>query len=426
LRNRYKTRFEGALKYRVTLLALEKGVPKVFTSAVLEVDDKIGGGARLYEQLRRLAQESEATTTAERERYMSELKRAEAAFRRAAERTLGIQVDVNNPMHELESAYRALLSKHQNVSEADLVVVRRLLDLAHDWLNSMNSIHRNFDEFLAKTRGIITATCVGVGETKIRIDASEFDWVIVDEAARCTSSELAVPIQMGRRILLVGDHLQLMPMIKRHLVDALQLEMPDALRDDLTRSDFERAFLSEYGTAVGRKLTEQYRMHPDICNLVSACFYEPHAVKLTTSPDRKPVLEISADTTGVLQKPICWVDTADAPNSRDTQLPNSTTFHNDAEVQAVVTTLDIIAAQKGLVDELARGHSETPIGVICMYSGQRRKLELAFARHAWQPKFRRLIRLDTVDAYQGKENVIVIVSLVRSNPERDIGHVRSP
>jgi superfamily I DNA and/or RNA helicase len=48
---------------------------------------------------------------------------------------------------------------------------------------------------------------------------------------------------------------------------------------------------------------------------------------------------------------------------------------------------------------------------------------MAVARHTWDTKFRRLVRIDTVDAYQGKENAIVILSLVRSNKFGDVGHV---
>jgi superfamily I DNA and/or RNA helicase len=60
-----------------------------------------------------------------------------------------------------------------------------------------------------------------------------------------------------------------------------------------------------------------------------------------------------------------------------------------------------------------------------MYSGQKAKIEMAVARHTWDSKFRRLVRIDTVDAYQGKENSIVIVSLVRSNRHGEVGHVGS-
>src|SRR5262249_16716097 len=140
---------------------------------------------------------------------------------------------------------------------------------------------------LAKTRSIVTATCVGIGQTKIRVDTKIFDWVIVDEAARCTPGELAVPIQVGRRLLLVGDHRQLLPMVEKSVLDALCDEMPDVHRQDLMRSDFERSYLSDYGLKNGRTLTEQYRMTPAICELVSKVFYEPNDVKLETSTYRR-------------------------------------------------------------------------------------------------------------------------------------------
>src|SRR3546814_13605868 len=77
------------------------------------------------------------------------------------------------------------------------------------WSDTLGVGHRNFEEFLAKTRTVIAGTCVGLGQSRIRLEAGSFDWVIVDEAARCTAGELAVPPQLGRRIRLVGDHLHL-------------------------------------------------------------------------------------------------------------------------------------------------------------------------------------------------------------------------
>lgn len=61
-----------------------------------------------------------------------------------------------------------------------------------------------------------------------------------------------------------------------------------------------------------------------------------------------------------------------------------------------------------------------------MYSAQKVQIEEAFSRRPWDSKFRNLVRIDTVDSYQGKENTIVIVSLVRCNDGRDQGHVRIP
>lgn len=88
--------------------------------------------------------------------------------------------------------------------------------------------------------------------------------------------------------------------------------------------------------------------------------------------------------------------------------------------------LETVAADGVLVEALLTAKSETPIGIICMYSAQKARLEEVFSRRPWDVRFLGTVRIDTVDSYQGKENMIVIVSLVRSNKRGDQGHVRMP
>jgi hypothetical protein len=95
-------------------------------------------------------------------------------------------------------------------------------------------------------------------------------------------------------------------------------------------------------------------------------------------------------------------------------------------LEAVMRLLERIATETGLVEALSSGKTQTPIGVICMYSAQKARIEEAFSRRPWDARFRNMVRIDTVDSYQGKENAIVIVSLVRCNDRRDQGHVRIP
>ena len=214
-------------------------------------------------------------------------------------------------------------------------------------------------------------------------------------------------------------------MIGRDLVDQLQEERPDIAREQFITSDFERSFNSLYGHSIGQRLTEQYRMDPAICKMVSSCFYEPNEVMLRTSDTRASKFTVGADAPDWLRRPMAWIDTSDERNAMEVKLPGQTTMHNDAEVAAVVRLLESLSSQKGIIDQLAQGDDESPIGIICMYSGQKAKIEMAVARHTWDIKFRRLLRIDTVDAYQGKENTIVILSLVRSNKHGEIGHVGS-
>jgi hypothetical protein len=60
----------------------------------------------------------------------------------------------------MEEAHTALLVRHARATPADLAAARRLLALSREWNETLGVGHRNFEEFLAKTRTIITGTCV--------------------------------------------------------------------------------------------------------------------------------------------------------------------------------------------------------------------------------------------------------------------------
>ena len=66
------------------------------------------------------------------------------------------------------------------------------------------------------------------------------------------------------------------------------------------------------------------------------------------------------------------------------------------------------------------------IGVICMYSEQKRLIRQKFNQEIWHEGFKSLVKIDTVDSYQGKENRIIIVSLTRSDKQRSPGFLRTP
>ncbi|MBR1177082.1 AAA family ATPase [Bradyrhizobium sp. KB893862 SZCCT0404] len=427
LQQRFQSRFEGAFTHRVAGLASGVGLKRALVADAIEIDRTVGERARRLELLAQAESGPSRSSRTERGRRDITLKAAASAFVAAAERVLGRPADVTRLTAEVDAAYETLLSRHPDISPSDVSMARQIIALSREWSTSLATPYRNFEEFLAKTRTIVTATCVGVGQTKIKVEKNTFDWVIVDEAARCTPGELAVPIQLGRRVLLVGDHRQLLPMTERVVLNGLRSEMPETPRLEFERSDFERAYLSSYGLKNGRTLTEQYRMTPVICDLISKIFYEPHGTKLVTSPDRKADLAFAAELRAPLSTAITWIDTSEERWRKETAAAwDETTYSNRAETDAVMRLLERIAEERQLVDAMSRGNRETPIGIICMYSAQKSQIEEAFSRRPWGAKFRNMVRIDTVDSYQGKENTIVIVSLVRSNDNRDQGHVRIP
>lgn len=426
LRERYRVRFEAAARSRFMQLTSALGIDKKYSSIIFDLDKDVGAFARRCTSARTGMDSEQDVLAIDKERNRVQLGRLAVAFSEAYRSAAGISPPGKNPLAEYNNLVAQREDLFSHVPPADRLAARRALALTNDWLNSLASPGRNFEEFLAKTRNVVAATCVGVGETRIRIDSHVFDWVIVDEAARCTPGELAVPIQVGRRVLLVGDHLQLPPMLSRDVVERLREENPDRKESDHLVSDFERSFTSTFGKAVGSTLTEQYRMDPQICSLVSECFYEPHRIRLSTSPDRPESTFPQSKSDQWLNTPIAWIDTITSPLRREWRWEDESTTRNTAEVDAVLRVLERLSEDASIVEYLTSLEDETPIGVICMYSGQRDEIEASFSRRAVSLSFRRMVRIDTVDSYQGKENAIVVLSLVRDNPYGDAGHVGRP
>ena len=423
LRERYRVRFENGLKTRVAHAAGAMGIPRPFVHDVVDVDIRLGSIQRSLE-MAAIAAAGDADRD-ERRRSETRLRTLREAFSKVASDMLGrfVDLDVEKSPEVVEEAYAATLAASPRCSPGDLVSTRKLLALSHEWRETLGSGHRNFDEFLAKTRSVVAGTCVGLGQSQIRLEEGSFDWVIIDEAARCTSGELAVPLQMGSRIVLVGDQLQLRPMVDREVQIALREEMRGIPRHELERSDFERAFASPYGRRNSTVLDEQYRMAPAISDTVSEIFYRPHDVELKPSEDREPDGAF-ADLPADLAPQMAWFDTAGMPGSVESERNDGRDVWNEAEIEGVLAILTRIAGEAALADELSR-RAEPAIGVICMYSEQKRRLEREWSQRPFPEAFRRAVTIDTVDAYQGKENAIVIVSLVRSNKRRKPFHVGS-
>lgn len=420
LRERYRVRFENGLKARVAHAAGAAGIPRAFIYDVVDVDQRLGRLRRSIELVSFMA--NAETTRDGRTRHDNRLRTLLTAFTREAGASLEreVEVEVEDVPTLIEEAYAAVLGKHPKASPSDLATTRRLIGLAEDWQNTLATGHRNFDEFLAKTRRVVAGTCVGLGQSQIRLEEGTFDWVIVDEAARCTSGELAVPLQLGSRVILVGDQRQLRPMIDYAVKEGLRKEFR-GLGHMLAKSDFERAFESPYGRRNALVLDEQYRMTPVISDLVSDIFYAPHDVKLRPSPARtadEAFCGLPAD----LSLPVVWYDTAELPNADEQDKNLHRDIWNDAEVATVLSLLRRLAKEDALVETLSR-RGDPAIGVICMYSEQKRRIEREWSQQHFSEAFRRMVTIDTVDAYQGKENAIVIVTLVRANDDRLPGHV---
>ena len=322
------------------------------------------------------------------------------------------------------------LNHKHNIQQFENIQAGKLIDLTQDMLEALSNERTNYDEFLARSRQLVIGTCVGIGQRHIGIADNLYDWVIVDEAARSISSELAIAMQSGARILLVGDHKQLPPLYSEEHKNALARRLGISKRgeelDQALGSDFERVFLSEYGKQTCATLKTQYRMAPAIGSLVSACFYENVLENGKTDND---VPNIYFRLPEEIKSCVTWLDTTSLPNTYHEQ-GKSGSLSNRAEADVIIRILQDLANDETFMNsepvQKCLEKNEKAIGVICMYGEQKKLIRKKFNERSWNDEFRGLVKIDSVDSYQGKENRVIILSLTRHDKVCSTGFLHLP
>jgi DNA replication ATP-dependent helicase Dna2 len=234
-----------------------------------------------------------------------------------------------------------------------------------------------------------------------------FDTVIIDEAAQITEPMTLAAATLAERVVLVGDHRQLPPIVSHEAARSVFLERNDRLPASicaagvagLDRSLFER--LADRLPCV--MLEEQYRMHRDLMAMPSRAFYD-EKLRASDSIGAREPLEHHGSGQDVLaealdpEHPLVFVD-----------VPSQTTTRaNEEEANAVVC-----AAARLL------GGTERPpsIGVISPYRAQVQLIRHRLADELGEAATS--IDVDTVERFQGGERDVILVSLVKTDHAGD-------
>jgi predicted DNA helicase len=224
------------------------------------------------------------------------------------------------------------------------------------------------------------------------IGPRRFDVAIIDEACQSIEPGCWIPLLRCDRVILAGDHCQLPPTIVSH----------EAAQQGLGISLFER-LVDRYETPIARRLTIQYRMHQSIMEFSSNEFYDGQLVADDSVREHRLCDLPGIATTPLTEAPLEYIDTAGA--SFDEQLePDGESRLNRQEATLVVNKVRQL---------LECGVDACDIGVITPYAAQARLLREAASPFG--------IEIDSVDGFQGREKEAIIITLVRSNTQGDIG-----
>ena len=238
----------------------------------------------------------------------------------------------------------------------------------------------------------------------------EYEFVIVDEAARVSPRDLMVPMAQGKRIILVGDHRQL-----PHIIDdevARQMEAGEDAEgeiDWLKRSMFEYLFSERLKTLeetdeITRCVTldKQYRMHPLLGDFISHNFYERSDLN-EKFYSGLPASHFSHNLPNTENAPAIWLD---VPASKGKHQRAGTSWIREAEATAIVRQLKAwMSSDAG---------KDLSYGVISFYKAQAERIKKHLGNVTAS---KQQLHIGTVDSFQGMEFDVVFLSVVRTMPD---------
>jgi hypothetical protein len=305
------------------------------------------------------------------------------------------------------------------------ISIGEALDMYVTEISNSNDVDQVVREYTVVHAATCQRSALYFPQSKSESLRNQFENVIVDEAARVNPTDLLIPmVQAKERVILVGDHRQLPATFDEGITRGL------AEVDLLDKSLFERLFslLQDVGrnTGIPRTVTldSQFRMHPRLGDFVSREFYEPYGESFRSG---RPEEDFSHSIEGFEERTSVWIDIPLEEGSEE-RIPSGSILR-EVEAEKVAR----------LASEIVLNNPELSVGVITFYSAQKmRILELLddtllvrgsdgevriadeFAmRIDSHGEARERLRVGSVDAFQGKEFDVVLLSLVRSRKIRD-------
>jgi superfamily I DNA and/or RNA helicase len=237
----------------------------------------------------------------------------------------------------------------------------------------INNVSGTRFQKLYQEASVILGTPIGLYDSKVK--QLKFQTVLIDEAGQCIEPLAWCVFPLAEKIVLAGDHLQLPPTVLSF--EGAKLGFNISILEHCIQK-VKSIFL----------LSTQYRMREVIAGFSSAYFYNG-LLKTANHLANKGVH-------------LTFIDTAGS-GFNELRGKDGTSLQNEGELRIIkklIETENLIAINTAIISP---------------YAGQ-----VAAAKEQLVPN----LRISTIDSFQGQEKEVIVLSLVRSNDDGDIGFLK--
>lgn len=337
-----------------------------------------------------------------------------------------------NPEQELEKteeSIRQLTNKIERIHKTieKLPIIQTIQNEWHSLLEQSTEHDLNeIRKLYVKHANVIGTTCVASANKEFMDNYPDFDVVIIDEVSKATPPELLLPMLKGKKIILVGDHHQLPPLIgddtfeetlETVMKESKSFEEKKELEKLLHESLFERLY-NNLPSSNKQMLGIQYRMHEKIMKTI-ANFYDNGRDSLHCGLSDSDALRDHRLTSQYIDRTdhLLWFDVPNEPPYFEQRMKEGASLFNESELNMIRHLLiDLNNATKQAKEEGLMEQDELKsVGAISFY----REQVLRIGRLIDELNLEHLhVRTGSVDQFQGMEMDVILLSMVRNNDQK--------
>lgn len=347
---------------------------------------------------------------------------------------------INENLEQQLLTYESQLSDYhqqQSTIETEIVLLPMAAEIQQQWKEMLEQASEydleEIRKLYVKHSNVIGTTCVASANKQFMDTYPNFDVVIIDEVSKATPPELLLPMLKGKKIILVGDHHQLPPLVgdetfEETLTEVIKdnpsFEQKRELEKLLEESLFERLYKnisSDYKTMLGI----QYRMHENIMKTI-APFYKNAQEELQCGLSNSDELRDHKLETSLISRKnhLMWLDIKNTKENYEQRMKEGSSLYNESELKEIAKLLVELneATAKAIDQGLLPKDTLKSVGVISYYAEQVKRidrliesLDLTYLQ----------TRTGSVDKFQGMEMDVILLSMVRNhNGQQDIGFAK--